>query len=290
MRAIRVALTLSLLTLALAACNPAAKNGDAADGGKDEGSTSTSGATSGTDLERAQALVSGASRNQVRAVSTFAGPDTLVGIVTESNQGGAKQIVWSSPNFEVIMPSDAIDKTGTALNAKFLTSQEVYLGGEKLDAAIQDTGFIVGKKGPVVTAFMDPNCGYCNKFYDAITPLVNDGKVRVRYIMVGFLSPTSTARSVAILAAKSPAKALAEDEAKFAERHALTSPTSSGNAKLDKVVQENTALLGKAGAIATPALISCGKNGEITFSGGMPQDIAGFVDGLEKNPKFESCK
>jgi thiol:disulfide interchange protein DsbG len=243
-------------------------------------------------LDKAKSLVSSASHSKATADSVFVGPDGMVGIVTETQGGGAKQIVWASPTLEVIFPGDALDKDGNSLNRKALVDQHVYVGGPEMADLIKNKGFVVGKKGPLIGVFMDPNCIYCNKFYKGVMPLVEQGKLRVRFIMVGFLKPTSIPRSVAILASKDPAKALEEDEMKFDEPHEEggIAPLSGSHADTEKEVAENSALLSKAGPFGTPAMISCQGGKEPIFTSGMPQDIPGFVASLDVNPTYDFCK
>ena len=63
-----------------------------------------------------------------------------------------------------------------------------------------------------VYVFTDPNCPYCNKFWADARPWVDSGKVQLRHIMVGLLTPTSTGKAAALLASKNPADALATYE------------------------------------------------------------------------------
>lgn len=63
-----------------------------------------------------------------------------------------------------------------------------------------------------VYVFTDPNCPHCNKFWADARPWVDSGKVVLRHIMVGILTPTSAAKAAALLASKDPADALATYE------------------------------------------------------------------------------
>jgi thiol:disulfide interchange protein DsbG len=67
-----------------------------------------------------------------------------------------------------------------------------------------------------VYVFTDPNCPYCNKFWADARPWVDSGKVTLRHIMVGILTPTSAAKAAALLADKNPSAALAAHEPKMA--------------------------------------------------------------------------
>ncbi|MEO8935622.1 MAG: thiol:disulfide interchange protein DsbG [Burkholderiaceae bacterium] len=60
--------------------------------------------------------------------------------------------------------------------------------------------------------FTDPNCPYCNKLWTDARPWVDAGKVQIRHVVVGILTPTSNGKAATLLAAPSPAKALANYE------------------------------------------------------------------------------
>ena len=59
-----------------------------------------------------------------------------------------------------------------------------------------------------VYVFTDPNCPYCNKFWSDARPWVDSGKVQLRHVIVGILTPTSPGKAAALLADKNPAQAL----------------------------------------------------------------------------------
>lgn len=233
-------------------------------------------------LEKAKALVSGASHNQATATAVFAGKDGMTGIIT-GTEGRPKEVVWASPNGSLLFPGPALDINGNNLSANALTEQNVYLSATKLADRIltSDNAFTVGKKGPVVTAFMDPNCSWCHELYVKIMPAVDQGKVRVRFVMVGFLKPTSVARATAILAAKNPADALKKDETSFnsSAEEGGVAPLAQPRPDIEAKVQANTALMGEAGPISTPGLLFCDKsnNNEVTYVRGYPQDMDGFL-------------
>jgi thiol:disulfide interchange protein DsbG len=85
--------------------------------------------------------------------------------------------------------------------------------------ALTHTQYIAeGKQGPVVYLFLDPNCPYCHKLYDQLQGKVAKGKLRLRVVVVGFLSPSSRDKAAAILAAADPRAALAKNESGFAIR------------------------------------------------------------------------
>ena len=117
--------------------------------------------------------------------------------------------------------------------------------------------FLVGNRGPELTAFMDPNCIWCHRFYEKAMPLVRAGKLHLRVALVGYLKPTSAAKAAAILAAKNPAQALAFDESHFnviTEEGGIR-PDYQAPLAIRRAVSDNTQLLAETGEEATPTLL-----------------------------------
>ena len=117
--------------------------------------------------------------------------------------------------------------------------------------------FLVGSRGPELTAFMDPNCIWCHRFYEKAMPLVRAGKLHLRVALVGFLKPTSAAKAAAILAAKNSAQALAFDESHFnvATEEGGIRPDYKAPLAIRRAVSDNTQLLAETGEEATPTLL-----------------------------------
>ncbi|MBU2766902.1 thioredoxin fold domain-containing protein [Acidithiobacillus ferrivorans] len=63
----------------------------------------------------------------------------------------------------------------------------------------------------MVYDFFDPNCYYCPAPYKMEQQFIQEGKLTVRYVPVGFLTPSSLGKSAAILEAPNPPVALAVD-------------------------------------------------------------------------------
>lgn len=274
-------LALSIAVLVLAACNPPDR---VETKGEKTASIESSDAP---DLSRAQELVSGASDGNMRATSVFDGPGSLVGIMTEPTAGGAKQLVWSSDGFEVLLPSEAIDKNGEPQNAKYMNEESGHISASDLASKVKDRGFIVGKSGPLLSVFMDPNCIHCHSFYEAAAPMIKKGDLRVRYLMVGFLREDSVDRSATIISAADPAKALDKDEKAFDKGGAPVSKSLTDEDR-QKVLDLNE-LMNSAGSGGTPAIVACQKGAEEpTLLSGMPQDFTGFVANLDE--ENEACQ
>lgn len=52
---------------------------------------------------------------------------------------------------------------------------------------------------PEMYVFADPNCGYCKRFYSQTRDLVANGELRINWVMVGFLHPSSEGIAAAVI-------------------------------------------------------------------------------------------
>lgn len=274
--------------LGLAGCNPPPATPPAEVKAAAPASTSSVAPGSVVSMEKAQALVAGASHGVAHVLSVFAGKDGMTGAITV-NDGHPKEVVWISPGGNVLFPGPAITIDGQNLTQTALTEQHVYISPAELASKIEGRGFIVGKKGPILTTFMDANCVWCHELYKNIMPRVNKGELRLNVVMVGILKPTSIERAVAILGAKDPAAALAKDEAGFvaSTEEGGIEPLKVPRPDLEAKIRENASFMGEAGQVSTPGLLFCDKGTkQLTYMLGYPQDQAAFAAklGTEGNP------
>jgi thiol:disulfide interchange protein DsbG len=152
-----------------------------------------------------------------------------------------------------------------------------------------------GKAGAPRTVYMftDPNCPYCNKFWSDARPWVEAGKVQLRHVIVGMLTPTSEGKAAALLAQKDPAAALAAYERSHAAdtSKALAAghpkPLADGTlrplAPIPPAVQEqldaNARLMGALGLQATPAFAWRDGTGEVHTQTGAPPSMLATILG-----------
>jgi len=128
-----------------------------------------------------------------------------------------------------------------------------------------------GKKDAprTVYVFTDPNCPYCNKFWADARPWVDSGKVVLRHVMVGILTPTSAGKAAALLADKDPAAALAAYERGHMDQNAKSiasrqvrplgdaglKPLADIPAAIQTKLAANERLMASLGLQATPAMV-----------------------------------
>ncbi|WP_418314846.1 thiol:disulfide interchange protein DsbG [Piscinibacter sakaiensis] len=137
----------------------------------------------------------------------------------------------------------------------------------------------------IVYVFTDPNCPFCAKFWADARPWVDSGKVQLRHVIVGVLTPTSRAKAAALLADSDPAQALAAYEGRHAPAIAKTlaaggrpQPVGDGGLTPLKTVppaiatqlDANERLMGALGIEATPGVVWRDAKGAIQKRTGVP--------------------
>lgn len=108
----------------------------------------------------------------------------------------------------------------------------------------------------ILYVFVDPNCPYCRKLFEALRPQIKPRDLQVRYIVVGYLTSTSQGKAAAILEAKDPLAALEYNERNF-NRNGRGGGIDETLAS-DKTIAEldgNYRLLTATGSTAVPAMV-----------------------------------
>lgn len=145
----------------------------------------------------------------------------------------------------------------------------------------------------VVYVFTDPNCPYCNKFWSDARPWVESGKVVLRHIIVGVLTPTSPGKAAALLLQPDPAAALAAYERGQAAQNAkniasghvrpLADDSLKPLAEIPPAIQAklaaNERLMASLGLEATPAMVWRDASGAVQTRTGAPPSALATVLG-----------
>ncbi|WP_298170445.1 thiol:disulfide interchange protein DsbG [Acidithiobacillus sp.] len=202
----------------------------------------------------------------VKVLKTLPGPRGLTAAwVSVADHTG---MVWVVGKNEAVVPGAVLNAQGQDLSQQMAIRMGITpkpMNPAAIAASVKhvDT-FLVGDKGPELTAFMDPNCIFCHKFYEKALPLIHAGKLHLRVVLVGFLKPTSAAKAAAVLMAKHPAQALAFNESHFnvAAEEGGIHPAVSPLASIRQAVTRNTQLLARTGEEATPTLLYLDKQGQ----------------------------
>lgn len=191
-------------------------------------------------------------------------------------RAGAQPLaIYLTPDNEHVIVGTLVDANGQDMAAaqmkKFVEKPILQAGWEELEQA---TWVADGKDDAprIVYTFTDPNCPYCNKFWQAARPWVDSGKVQLRHIMVGVIRQDSPAKAAAIIEAETPSSALTENELKH--KDGGIAPLSSIKEQTTTKLENNANLMTTLGFGGTPAIIFRKEDGSISTMAGMPQGPA----------------
>ncbi|MFC0180905.1 thiol:disulfide interchange protein DsbG [Thorsellia kenyensis] len=207
----------------------------------------------------------------VSIVSQFDAPNGMQGYT--GMYEGVGITLYLLPDKQHVLWGELYDKEGKDLSAVALEKAIYAPMAAKLWERMESSQWIQdGDKNAkqIIYVFMDPNCPYCNEFWQAARPFVDSGKVQLRHIMVGILADDSSAKAAAILTAKSPAEMLKNYEASR-EKTVLDIPEKI-DAKTLSTLESHLQIMDALGASATPAIYYLNKEGRLQQQLGMPDE------------------
>ena len=203
-----------------------------------------------------------------KIVGSFDAPSGLKGYAAQyQNRGMA---LYLTPDGNVLV-GNLYDADGKDLSMAPLQKLVYEPMAKQVWANMEKSNWIEdGKKDAprIVYLFSDPNCPYCNMFWEQARPWVDSGKVQLRHIMVGIIREDSPGKSAALLAAKDPQHALHEHEkaGKASTLKALSKIPADVQAKLDA----NAQLMTDLEVSATPAIFYLDEDGNLQQQQGAP--------------------
>lgn len=210
-----------------------------------------------------------------QVLHTAPGPGGLTAALVSS--GKQEAIVWIAGNGAAVLLGRAVGPDGQDLSHQAAVAMGIapktLAPAEVAQEVAKRQTILVGSQGPELTAFMDPNCIWCHKLYEDAAPLIKEGKLRLRVLLVGVIKASSPGKAAAILAAKDPAAALAEDEQKFdtANESGGIAPAKHIPPAIASAIDANAKLLAQTGNPVTPTLLFKDHAGEWTILRGLPE-------------------
>ncbi|MEE1879433.1 thiol:disulfide interchange protein DsbG [Pseudomonas soli] len=201
---------------------------------------------------------------------SFDAPNGLRGYAAEYHNNGIA--LYLTPDGKHVLVGSLFDEQGKDLSAEPLEKLVYAPKSKAVWAKMEKTAWIQDGKVDAprtVYLFSDPNCPYCNMFWQQARPWVESGKVQLRHIMVGIIREDSPGKSAALLAAKDPAKALQEHE-KAGKASTLKALDKVPEA-VQKKLEANLALMEELGLAATPAIFYQDEQGQLQSQQGAPR-------------------
>lgn len=201
---------------------------------------------------------------------SFDAPNGLRGYAAEYQNNGIA--LYLTPDGKHVLVGSLFDAQGQDLSAEPLEKLVYAPMSKAIWAKMEKTAWIADGKPDAprtVYLFSDPNCPYCNMFWQQARPWVESGKVQLRHIMVGIIREDSPGKSAALLAANDPAKALQQHEkaGKASSLKALDKIPENVQKQLDS----NLTLMEELGLAATPAIFYLDEQGRLQSQQGAPR-------------------
>ena len=205
----------------------------------------------------------------LEVVGRFDAPGGLQGYAAMMQQ--QPLAIYVTPDGKQAIVGTMIDAKGTDLSQAPLDRLVSKPMTERTWGQLEKSSWIIdgSKNAPrVVYTFTDPNCPYCNKFWNDAQPWVKAGKVQVRHVVVAILMETSAGKAAALLSAANPQAALAQHE----QQHASggLKPLGQISAKVRAQLDGNQKLMQQLGSSATPTVFYKDASGNLQKIDGAP--------------------
>ena len=227
-------------------------------------------------------------------VGTFPSPGGMTAYAAHA--GTDPVALYLTPDGKHVIAGTLFDANGKNLTAAGLEKVLAKPMTDAVWARLEKSHWIADGREDAprtVYVFTDPNCPYCNKLWANARPWVDAGKLQLRHVMVGILTPTSAGKAAALLGDKNPAAALDAHEranvATIAKALASGRPKPLGDdslkplavvpAALSAQLDANAALMAAYGLRATPALVWKDSKGGVQMRQGAPESDLGVIFG-----------
>lgn len=230
----------------------------------------------------------------VTIVGTFPSPG---GVTAWAGYMGQRPIaLYGTPDGKHVVAGTLLDADGKDVNQVALENAVSGPMTHGVWGQLQNSRWLAdgADKAPrTVYVFTDPNCPYCNKFWSDARPWVDAGKVQLRHVIVGILTPTSPGKAAALLASKNPEAALATYERgqMTATAKGLAAgrprplgdegmqPLSSIPAAIQAQLDANEKTMAELGLRATPAVVWRDAKGAVQMRTGVPEKALAEIMG-----------
>ena len=204
-----------------------------------------------------------------KIIGSFDAPSGLKGYAAQYQNRG--MTLYLTADGQHVLLGNLYDADGKDLSAEPLQKLVYAPMSKEVWAKMQASNWIADGKADAprtVYLFSDPNCPYCNMFWEQARPWVSAGKVQLRHIMVGIIREDSPGKSAALLAAKDPQKTLADHEK--AGKASTLKPLAKIPAAIQAKLDANMKLMEELELSATPAIFYLDDKGELQQQQGAP--------------------
>lgn len=166
-------------------------------------------------------LIQTISKGQLEVTKSFQTPFGLTGYVAHPKGSQQGMIMFTDSSGKYLIVGNVVDAQGENYTRKYtdqyVTNPMAAVAYKQLAAAHWFTDGSA-KAPQKMYVLIDPNCIYCHLLFKELRPLIDQGKVQVRWVPIGLIKPSSAGKAAALLHAGSDADSVAllkQDEAKF---------------------------------------------------------------------------
>lgn len=201
----------------------------------------------------------------------FAAPSGLRGYAGVAGQQPVAVYVTEDGQHAIV--GTLIDAQGKDLSTETLQRLVAAPMSERTWAQLEASHWVADGKNDaprVVYTFSDPNCPYCNRFWQAARPWVDAGEVQLRHIIVGVIRPDSANKAASIMSAASPSEALVRNERNFSKGGIAAA--AQVPAEISSKLEANGKLMTALGFRGTPGILFRDANGVVQRRSGLPAD------------------
>jgi thiol:disulfide interchange protein DsbG len=233
-------------------------------------------------VEKSEELVNKSTNNQLTILNHFDAEPDLYGFVVR-NKNSQEGIVYTTRDGEYFFTGQLFNAIGKNLTQEQFNTYVEPESAKYAYAHANKTSYIQQGKDSAahkIYAVVDPNCLYCHKFIEATQSYINKGDLAVRWIVVGFLKPTSQTKAYSIIGADDQVKALLENEKAFNEstEEGGIKPTENASGSTKREFEKNMAFMKDAHIMGSPAVIYQTQGGIKQLTQGMPKDLKQFMN------------
>ncbi|TNF69429.1 MAG: thiol:disulfide interchange protein DsbG [Gammaproteobacteria bacterium] len=223
------------------------------------------------DIKASEKLIKKVSHNELHIVSQFNANNSLNGFVVE-NKLGNTNIVYTDKKASFLIVGSLFDAQGenqSEYNFNQYVQPQINIdayNAAKNTAYIQEGNINAPHKAYIVT---DPNCLYCHKLYQALSPEIKQGKLAIRWILIAAMKPSSADKAMTILSSHNPAKALEASEANLNNNIKLLSKSEVSESIKNKLNQ-NMSFMTKYKLYTMPTIFYKSQTNIIKIQKGLP--------------------
>lgn len=221
----------------------------------------------------------------LKVESSFDAPGQMKGYVMRARESGRADVVYVSADGRYLFIGNILDEAGQDLTQAHVEDHVLGPELETLWQQLESTRWVAegaAKPTRIIYSFTDANCGYCH-LLSRVTRHYHDAGLQVRHLMVDVIKASSTGKAAAILQAKEPAKALADNETRF--REGGIAPAAQIQDETRKTLTQNRKMMDRLGVSGTPAILYRDATGKVRLQRGMTDlDTLARVIGLPQQP------